>query len=134
MKTFKAGKYYIGDPCYIFEKSWSDVCDSVIFKYEDEYKGKPLLIGSTSYGDGTYTDDQNRKYWVDSGTIGILPISFLKVDKKETIKSINKSEGMHIVEFENDFTASIENGIFMFGDIKIDTCSDDEDWDDEDDN
>lgn len=28
-KEFKAGKYYIGDPCYVFGNDWSDVYNAL---------------------------------------------------------------------------------------------------------
>lgn len=128
----KKGTYYIGDPCYLFNKNWDNVLN------ETEYFGKkdsPIYtlfgeqccVGGTAYGDGCYTDGI-RQYYVDAGILGVLPISLINIDKVETIDSINNSEGMHIIEFEYDFDVHIENGIFKFGSIYIDTRGE-EDYD-----
>jgi len=127
----KKGKYYIGDPCYVFGNSWSDVLNETHF-FNDEQckiKGKTVVGGGTAYGDGTYEDNKGRKYWVDAGLIAILPISLLKIDNKKTIKEIEESEGMHIVNFKEDFTAECANGKYRFGDIEINTAEDEEDED-----
>jgi len=131
-QKLKAGKYYIGDPCYLFGESWSEVCDILFSDVSPQlFKCDTMLMGGTAYGDGAYLGSNGNLHWVDSGTIGILPISLINIDNKETIEGIEKSEGMHIVEFEKDFDASIENGVFVFGDIVIDTqmeYEDDEDY------
>lgn len=53
MKKIKAGKYYIGDPCY-FDK-------------------EPLWKHGTDHGDGFYQDNMFKFYGVDSGELGIMP-------------------------------------------------------------
>lgn len=76
-KRFKAGIYYIGDPCYaIHENNWDEVLDDTnFFRNKDQtYKGAKILIGSTAYGDGFFHDNYDRVYYVDSGSIGIIPI------------------------------------------------------------
>jgi hypothetical protein len=130
INKFKAGKYYIGDLCYIFGESWSDIsgrCDDCAFLFDK----KQVFIAGTAYGDGAYKDNHDREYFVDSGTIGIVPVSLLKKDGKHTEKSVNASEGMHIVKFDNDFDVSAYNGVFEFGDLRIDTENDEQDEDDD---
>lgn len=134
MNKLKKGKYYIGDPCYIFGESWSNVlADTDFFNSGGVVKlfGKECIVGATAYGDGTYTDNFERNYNVDAGLIGALPVSLISIDKKRTVKEIAKHNGMHIVEFKDDFEVSISGGIFIFGDIKIDTANDDDDDDDD---
>lgn len=128
----KKGKYYIGDPCYIFDASWDDILNQTNYFSDGEctIKGKICVGGGTSYGDGCYYDNEGRKYYVDAGLIAILPISLLKIDNEITISEIEKSEGMHIIDFKEDFTAECENGKFRFGNIKINT-DDEDDEDDE---
>lgn len=121
MKKMTKGKYYIGDPCYIFEESWMDVLNETHFFRDDKLKGKDICGGGTAYGDGSYYDNQGREYAVDAGIIAILPVSMLKIDNKETLKSVRASEYMHILEFKKDFECSAEDGIFTFGDIVINT-------------
>jgi len=131
INKFKAGKYYIGDLCYIFGDSWSDIsgkgCEEPFL-----YDKKKVLIGSTAYGDGAYKDNAGREYFVDSGTLGIAPVSLLKKDGKHTEKSVIASEGMHIVKFDKDFNVSVWNGVFEFGDLRIDTENEEDDEDEDD--
>lgn len=125
---FKAGKYYIGDPCYCFshnKNSWEDLLKETEFfeACEGEYKGKPLYAGSTSYGDGIYYDKKGNKYFVDSGTLGILDVSLID---REGFDFDNHSY-YRIIEFKEDFIVDIDYGKFRFGDIYIDTrCEDDD--------
>ena len=57
-----AGTYYIGDPCYIFEKSWDKVLNETNYLQNDTLFGKPVCIDSTAYGDGLYTDNFGQDY------------------------------------------------------------------------
>lgn len=129
----KKGTYYIGDPCYIFDKSWDRLLDEHDYFTDDNQiynvDGHLCCIGGTAYGDGVYYDTFNRKYYVDAGMLGILPIGCLNIDNKKTVDSINKSEHMHIVEFVSDFECDISNGIFTFDNIVINTQIEDDDDD-----
>ena len=123
----KKGTYYVGDPCYIFSKSWSEVLNSTYYFNDNEIVkifGKDCIAGGTAYGDGTYFDNFGRKYWVDAGLIGVLPISLINKDKKVTLKKVKESDGMHIIEFSEDFEVSISGGIFNFGNVVINTAED----------
>ncbi|APR02385.1 hypothetical protein RSJ2_3982 (plasmid) [Clostridium botulinum] len=118
-KNFKKGKYYIGDPCYAVkeQKDWSKLLDDTdYFEAENQfYKGYPILGGGTAYGDGIYKDNEGRKYSVDAGLIGIMPIE--AIDKEcENIERLG-----NIIDFDNNFITEIKDGIFKFGDIVIDT-------------
>lgn len=125
---FKAGKYYVGDPCYCFshkKNSWDNFLKETEFfeASEGEYKGKAIYAGSTSYGDGTYYDKKGNSYGVDSGMLSILDVSL--IDREDF--DFNDNSYYRIVEFKKDFTVDIYNGVFKFGDIYINTRSDDED-------
>lgn len=133
--TFKAGTYYIGDPCYIFNKSWDQILEQTDYFLSESVEnifGFNCLVGGTAYGDGTYFDNYGRKYWVDAGLIGILPVELLGIDKCYTKEQIETEEGMHIITFESDFKAWVSNGHFYFGDININTNYDDESDSDDD--
>lgn len=122
----KKGLYYVGDPCYIFDKSWQDVLKTTnFFRNNTMIFGEDCLIGNTAYGDGTYFDQLKNKYFVDSGSIGILPISLINIDKKKTWQQIHRSDFMHMHEFTEDFEVSVENGVFKFGNIIINTNQED---------
>ena len=147
---FPAGKYYIGDPCYAVKNgNWSDVIrdtgcfgieidelmsDGKVFRWNDGkwiYRGKFCFASGTTYGDGSYSDNENREYGVDAGLIGIMPIEVCDGDSMS---------GGNIVVFDNEFEVWEHDGIFHFGNIIIDTKNDDEnesgeddDWNAEDD-
>lgn len=127
-KTFPPGTYYIGDPCYVVsDDNWDKLLDDTDF-FENEsqsYKGVQILAGDTMYGDGEYEDNYGRKYGVDAGLIGIMPIDV--IDKKyENIEELGS-----IVEFDENFVAIVDNGVFKFGDVIINTGDEDDedrDW------
>ena len=112
--TFKAGVYYIGDPCYIMNRdTWSDFCN-LVFKNlfdQDEPKFKDQLFFMTNpkYGDGTYYDNYGKEYFVDSGCIGIFPEELIE---KEAV-------GGHIVIFDKDFKVDCKNYVLKCDDIFV---------------
>ena len=128
--TMPAGTYYVGDLCYVIgDEDWDEVC-SVTFEpntgeaREGEFnlsnKVRFAMFG-TAYGDGEYRDQQNRRYLVDSGTIGCVRIKDL-VDRNDT-------GGGNVVEFKHPFEVGAKNGTLTFGDIVINTR--DDDWEDQ---
>lgn len=115
------GIYYIGDPGYIFGESWNEVLNQTDFFDSDDIQtlfGERCFAASSG-GDGCLFDNQGRKYFVDSGTIGVMPISLIDIDKKVTIEEVFLSEGMHIVEFTEDFEVDHDYGGVTFGNIYI---------------
>ena len=73
-----AGRYYVGDLCYVLGDRWDEVCSRVIngdncrdgvFTLED---GTQFAMMTTCYGDGQYEDNIGRRYSVDSGSIGCV--------------------------------------------------------------
>lgn len=136
---FRAGNYYVGDPCYVIEK-WDELIKSTgCFGLEEDkdttnwhngcfsYNGKKCFAEGTAYGDGTYFDNKGREYGVDAGLIGIVPVSAIDKNKR--------GDGGQIVEFKEDFRAFENKGIFTFGNLVINTRDDDDEdrHDDEDD-
>jgi len=124
---FKAGKYYVGDLCYVVDKheDWMQLLnDTDYFRNENQsYKGYPIFASSTAHGDGRYYDQFNREYGVDAGIIGIMPVEAIEKEGK----------GGNVIEFKEDFDVVTAHGIFYIGDIKIDTFGwgDDDDEEDE---
>ncbi|MDZ4196667.1 MAG: hypothetical protein U1C51_05380 [Candidatus Izemoplasmatales bacterium] len=120
---FKSGKYYVGDVCYVLPESDYDLMleKSNYFnlktthQWSGKYRGYPIFVASTSYGDGIYEDNYGREYYVDAGGIGIVSAEALVVISKSKIELGN------LIEFENDFIVSYDDGIFSFGDVVIDT-------------
>jgi hypothetical protein len=137
----QAGKYYVGDLCYVLDDDeWDQVCSIIIqgnkvidgeFVLED---GREFAIYSTAYGDGEYNDYYGNSYSVDSGSIGCIKIEDIKnVKDKIDIKLLGAT-----VDFEIDFVTGGGrgtkdwDGIIQFGRIAIETDSEyNEDSDEE---
>jgi len=118
-KTFKAGKYYIGDLCYVVsDDNWIPLLESSEYLEGDNitFKNESIWAHSTHYGDGEYFDQSGRAYGVDAGIIGIM-----SADLRDKTNDYD-----NIIDFENDFEVSYEDGIFYFGNITIDTRNEDD--------
>lgn len=115
----KAGDYYVGDISYVLSDQDYDALLEIIISsnkmalWEGEFKGYPVFVAPTSDGDGVYTDNDGDEYFVDSGTIGIVP--------EEMIDPNNRADLGQVIEFRTDFEVSYEDGIFQFGNLVIDT-------------
>jgi hypothetical protein len=131
--TMPAGKYWIGDPCYVFphkgpmENKWDELLDKVDFSktfYGELDDGKiKVWAASTAYGDGRYFGSNGKTFPVDAGLIGIVPL--------ETVEYLGKKDadlencGLFI-EFYEPFIVESRDGLFHIGSIVIDTRDDDE--------
>ena len=115
-------KYWIGDLCYVLHEVWHEVCDHL----EDDGNwvtlkdGRRYALMSTAYGDGAYLDLQDREYFVDSGTIGIILVD----DIKDGVHDNRMSLG-HIQEFVKEPVCFTKGGKLIFTDsaneVEIDT-------------
>jgi hypothetical protein len=133
----KAGKYWVGDLCYVLKDRWSEVCELIIvnskcldgiFTLKD---GTEFAIFSTAYGDGEYPDQFGHHYGVDSGSIGCVLHSKIHHSLHAEAERLG-----HTFEIKEDFEVGEEDGIIQIGDIQIDTLDEnvfDEDWDEEED-
>jgi hypothetical protein len=113
--TFPAGRYYIGDPCYVLaENDWlpheGPNYDEGLFTY----KGKHCFADGTAYGDGCYRDNRRNSYPVDAGLIGILP-------EEVCIFPPNAYMEYTVLEFKREFEVWSNAGVFYFGTLIIDT-------------
>lgn len=119
---FEKGKYYIGDPCYVFNncKKWIQLTEETDF-FRNPYQKileYEILCGSTAFGDGFYEDNSGRGYLVDSGSIGIIPIQAFDYDFMSIEDAMDSGT---VIEFKDYFNVEIKDGLFRFGDIIIDT-------------
>lgn len=138
--TMKAGLYYIGDLCYVFnDNDWDEVCSLTIKGHEClsgefEFKdGRRFAMYNTKYGDGLYQDQFGNKYGVDSGSIGCVLVDHIS-------RQINTEEMEDlgaIVRMEHDFSTSgsRESGLIRISSTTIDTAGewveDEYDYDDD---
>lgn len=126
--SMPAGKYYVGDLCYVIKSRWDEVCD-VLFAKTDHAAGEFVLQDGTRFaaygtfwGDGSYRDDAGRNYPVDAGLIGCVLVSDL--DPEEYTKAFEHPRWVpgHIIEFVNRFETGHDGaGLIAFGYITIDT-------------
>jgi hypothetical protein len=127
----KAGKYYIGDLCYVMHDVWDEVC-GILFAdnprgNEGEFTlkdGRRFAAYFTAYGDGSYYDQHNASYSVDAGMIGCILESDI-VEYTTSWGATNSTNGGQIIEFDIDFpTGKRDTGRIEIGDICIETDGD----------
>ena len=129
----KAGKYYVGDLCYVMQESWDEVCELIIRPgngrlLEGEFNlkdGRRFAIYSTAYGDGTYYDGEGGRYFVDAGVIGCILESDIVANER------NDVDGGNVIVFKEDFNTSSDGENITFGNVTILTGDYDEEPADE---
>ena len=124
--TMPAGKYYIGDLCYVMHPEWGECCE-LFFPpgytgrgAEGEFvlkDGRRFASFSTAYGDGTYSSNMTTVHSVDSGSIGCIRAEDIRDDEYDNIEELGA-----FVEFTEPFEVSASAGILKFGHIEIDTA------------
>ncbi len=131
--TMPAGTYWIGDLCYVMHGEWEEFCDLTIvgrgvldgeFNLKD---GRRFATYRTVYGDGVYTDsDSNFEYGVDAGLIGCILLSDIDTSNKENDLKLGR-----VVNFKNDFETKSFSGVIVFGNIMINTGTDESYYEDD---
>jgi hypothetical protein len=126
--TMPAGKYYIGDLCYVMHPEWKECCD-LFFPYvpgQPESRGRDgefaLKDGrrfanfGTAWGDGTYRSNINTEHSVDSGSIGCIRVEDIRDNTYDNIETLGA-----VVEFDQPFEVSEDAGMLTFGHVQIET-------------
>ena len=118
-EALPAGRYWIGDLCYVMHDCWDEVCD-LLFEGRNDHgcnqgtfqlkDGRRFAIYNTQYGDGEYPDNNGWKYCVDSGSIGCILLSDIAEEERDSIQF------GHIHNFPN----AVRNGRTGDGDIWFD--------------
>ena len=126
--TMPAGKYYVGDLCYVMDNNeWHQVCARTIqgnkivngeFELPDRRR---FAIYSTAYGDGEYYDQYGHTYSVDAGSIGCVLMSDIRANKYDNLLDLGA-----ILEFTEPFETGSQGGQLEFGHVLIDTDDEDE--------
>jgi hypothetical protein len=128
--SMPAGKYYIGDLCYVMtDEEWKEICSITIsgqkvidgeFQLSD---GRRFATYSTAFGDGVYHDQYGHSYSVDAGLIGCIKLEDIKyVDNYDQFLDLGA-----IMEFDNSFATSGGRGdegwegLIQFGHVMIET-------------
>lgn len=131
--TMPAGRYYIGDLCYVMHDAWNE-CVDLFFpasgfpgQAEGEFvlkDGRRFASFGTAYGDGTYRSNIGTEHGVDSGSIGCIRVEDIRDNTYSNIKEFGA-----IVEFAQPFEVSADQGLLMFGHVQIETAGDDDEAD-----
>ena len=124
----KAGKYYVGDLCYVLNDVWDEFCSITIEDHDcldGEFQlsdGTKFASYRTKWGDGQYADQHRRWYAVDAGLIGCVSLEDL--EKYGVQPTEEYGMGGNVIEFKEEFETSggKHDGIITFGHIVIDTA------------
>lgn len=127
---FKAGTYFIGDPCYALRddlySKWGED-----HNYEDGDYGY-FAVGSTAYGDGTYVDSYSqREFGVDAGILGVVNMQF--AEDKYDIESLNRLGLVVEIKDKLIFEYNSQNHLFSYQadekyiEIPTEYCEEDDD-------
>jgi len=134
----KAGKYFVGDLCYVFPTGWDAVHGTFFLKQNEnnEYElpdGRKFAMVSTQNGDGLYVSNLGIRFAVDSGSIGCILFDDLKEwDACDDFGDLN-SYGT-VYEFKEDFELVRASKIEFGNEIYIDDSSEYDEDDDDGDN
>ncbi len=118
-----AGKYYIGDLCYVMHPEWDEFCELTIkgercldgeFTLAD---GRRFASFGTAYGDGTYRSNIGTEHSVDAGLIGCIRVEDIRDTEYDNIEELGA-----IVEFDQPFEVSEDQGLIVFGHVQIETA------------
>jgi len=129
--TMQAGKYYVGDLCYVMGDRWDEVCKLIIcgdncldgnFNLKD---GTRFSLYSTAWGDGSYFDNRRREYLVDSGSIGCIRVEDVTDLKAREQLESGTFRGGHVIEFVESFSCDNDKGIIRIGNVIINTTDSD---------
>ena len=123
IKTFQPGLYYVGDISYLAGEvlDWDYIVGMMFPENEDpkygtmvDNKGNQFAVLSTMYGDGVFYDEEDYEYAVDSGTIGVYPIS--------RVEDADECFGQ-VWTFDEEFVCTYdeETGVISVADINIHT-------------
>jgi len=127
--SMPAGKYYIGDLCYVMtDTEWEEFCSITIsgqkcldgeFQFKD---GRRFATYGTAFGDGVYGDQHGHSYSVDAGLIGCIMTKDIRAEKYENLLELGA-----IMEFDKSFVTSGGRGeedwtgVIQFGHVMIET-------------
>lgn len=120
-----AGRYYIGDLCYVMHDVWDEAV-SLMFPpnhsgqgVDGEFTlrdGRRFANFGTRWGDGTYTSNIRTRHLVDSGSIGCIRVEDIRDNTYDNIETLGA-----VVEFAQPFEVSEDSGLICFGAVEIET-------------
>lgn len=114
-----AGRYYVGDLCYVMHPEWTEVCrlinggnrDGGEFTLAD---GRRFALHDTMYGDGVYPCSNGSTLGVDAGLIGCILVSDIRDAGAQSEAAL--LERGTIIDFPVPFSSSRDSyGNIRFG-------------------
>ena len=127
--SMPAGKYYVGDLCYVMDdEEWDEFCSITIdgmkcidgeFQMKD---GRRFATYGTAWGDGVYHDQYGYSYSVDAGLIGCIKVDDIRAKNYDNLLDLGA-----IYDFNNSFVTSGGRGekdwegVIQFGHVMIET-------------
>jgi hypothetical protein len=143
------GEYFLGDPCYALGHRWDDVlalhwaedttCNDGSCKPFYRLDGHDVVEFHTMHGDGGYYDQYGHEYYVDSGTLGLVPVELIDFEKSTREYLDRCGQIVTFTEPAGCFTAGRGgDGKLRFGEYIINTDDEPDDyeyenWDEEED-
>ena len=126
--TMPAGRYYIGDLCYVMHDAWDECVDLFFPPNEQGFPrgvdgefalkdGRRFASFGTAYGDGEYRSNIGTSHSVDSGSIGCIRVEDIRDNTHSDIEELGA-----IVEFDQPFEVSADQGLLVFGHVQIETA------------
>ena len=128
--TMPAGKYYVGDLCYVMHPEWNECCELFFAGRSDhgcntgEFNlsdGRRFASFNTRWGDGLYYSQLGHSFGVDSGGIGCI-----------RVEDVSESERVHlkdgaVIDFSEPFDCSCDkDGLIKIGFVEIATGDEEE--------
>ena len=129
-----AGKYYVGDLCYVMHPEWDEVCNLFFADRTDHgcnegeftlADGRRFACFNTAYGDGEYFSNMGTSHSVDAGSIGCILLNDIRDDTYADLSSLGA-----IIDFPEPFETGTDGSTLTFGKVTIETAPE-YDYDDE---
>lgn len=135
-QSLAPGRYWVGDPCYVFPKDrWTEFCNAL---FKEEYSGsgvmmidgdKRFFVCGTAYGDGCYALRKNGNVvgecGVDAGLLSIVPAEY--VTEWDPQELSHDDFGGVFVTLEKEAFIVASGGNFRFGPFSVNTSDEDSD-------
>lgn len=113
-KIYPAGRYYVGDLCYLKLLDWDEFCEKTNASFNGgdlTVSGRDIWYNRTAYGDGEYDSNFDLTFFVDSGTIGLCQLNDSEIAPR----------GGHAVLISAPFAPRFNDGTFLIGGLEIST-------------
>lgn len=135
--VFPPGKYWIGDPCYVYGDDWLGFCDCFDGIGRDggylQYVKTPFFVCGTADGDGEYDVKQHGSKvgtcGVDAGLLSVIPMALVKkwlAVKKYDGTFKKETYGGTIIQADSCFEIEASGGDFNFGPFSVNTSGEGE--------